>query len=79
MQTPGLPDLIAFLPAPPYRGYGEPVLGVALFVEVKARGGRMRTAQKVFAQQCFDVGVPHLVGGIDQVIQWAIEAGYVVT
>ncbi len=78
MQTPGIPDLMAFLPArdcphpaPAARGR------VFLFVEVKARGGRLRPEQLAFAEGCVAAGVPHVVGDLDAVIAWLVEHGYV--
>jgi hypothetical protein len=72
MQTPGIPDLWAFLPA----RSGVSTLYLCLWVEVKAPGGRLRPEQRAFRDQCTARGVPHVVGGVDAVIAWLIDAGY---
>ena len=64
-QSPGLPDLIAFLP-------DEELL----FIEVKSPKGRLTEEQKQFQQCCFDARVSHIVGGIDEVIDWLIDRRY---
>ena len=62
MQTPGLPDILAFLPRS---------LGV-LFVEAKAPGGKLRDEQRQFREACIACDAPyrvhHVVGGLDAVI-----------
>lgn len=72
MMTPGLPDVIAFLPR---------ALGV-LFVEVKAEGGRLRPEQAEFRKLAIDVEfaggrVYHVVGGLDAVIVRLVAMGLV--
>lgn len=69
-QTPGLPDVLAFLPARSRRN-GEPRM--QLWVEVKACGGKLRPEQIVFRDLCLDADVPHVVGGIDAVTEWLIS------
>lgn len=76
MQTPGIPDLLAFLPQPP--DVNSRIEARQLWVEVKAHGGKLRKEQREFAEHCYDAEVEHLVGGVDVVIQWATEAGYLV-
>jgi hypothetical protein len=77
MQTEGIPDLMAFLPA---RNASE-ALGraarVFLFVEVKARGGRLRPEQIEFQTCCVLADVAHITGGLDAVIAWLAERGYI--
>jgi len=70
MQTPGLPDLIAFLPR---------AMGV-LFVEVKAPGGRLRPEQAEFRDlvlACREahLGVHYATGGLDAVILLLMQLG----
>lgn len=72
-QTPGLPDLVAFLP-PHQRG--------VLFVEVKARGGRLSPDQVEFRKLALDchaaaLGVHHVVGGLEAVIVYLVSLGLV--
>lgn len=73
MQTPGLPDLEAFLPS-----IGDkPGAWLFLKVECKARGGKLRPAQVEYQQLAQLSGLVHIVGGLDAVIAWALEAGYI--
>lgn len=69
MQTPGPPDLQAFLP----RGLG------LLCIEVKAPGGRLSDAQRRFRQECLSCLSPyqvrHVVGGLDAVIAELVPLG----
>ena len=84
MQTPGLPDLIAFLKWPPPTrdrrvAATEIALGLTrqlLVVECKAAGGRMRPEQNEFRGLAIAAGVAHVVGGFDEVIAWLIAAGH---
>ncbi len=80
MQTGGLPDLIAFLHQRTYQGavaVQAPGARVALFIECKAKGGRMSDDQKELRALCQAAGVPHVVGGLDDVIAWLVEHNYV--
>lgn len=61
MQTPGAPDLLCLGPE------SHPCL---LCVEVKAKGGRLRPDQQRFREACLSAGVPHIVGGLDDVVRW---------
>lgn len=61
MQTPGAPDLLCLGPVT------HPGL---LCVEVKAKGGRLRPDQQRFRDACQAAGVPHVVGGLDDVVRW---------
>lgn len=70
-QTPGVPDLEAFLPA---RGRSGRVL---LKVECKASGGRLRPEQAAYRALCLEAAVPHLLGGLDAAIAWLAANGYV--
>jgi hypothetical protein len=79
MQSPGIPDLMAFLRPPPLRRYdparGQPFMRL-LFVECKARGGRLRAEQQLFRDEAVAAGIAHVVGDLDAVIAWLIDAGY---
>lgn len=72
MQSPGLPDVIAFMPLRKHVGKRRLVM-----IECKRKGGRLRPEQKVFAEECFDAEVEHLVGGLDAVMQMCVEDGYI--
>jgi hypothetical protein len=87
MQTEGIPDLMAFLPMRD-RIVGDGVthreIAIApvkprqfLFIEAKAQGGRLRPEQKIFRELCLQATVDHVVGGLDAVIAWLVERGYV--
>ena len=69
MQSPGLPDLLAFLPR----------AGGLLCIEVKAKGGRLRPEQETFRNACLACEAPwqvhHVVGGLDAVIAYLIALG----
>jgi len=84
MQTPGVVDVIGFLP-PPRRPDGAPAEGpwVEVMVEAKAPGGRLRRAtqpgapdQVLFRDCCLRAQVEHVVGGFDAFLAWAIDHGY---
>lgn len=86
-QTAGIPDLYVLLPNAPWRPtpesggfatYGLKSHGAhGLWIEVKAKGGRLRPQQAEFARLCHDAGHPHLVGGLDEVLAYLQERGYV--
>ena len=69
MMTPGIPDLYAF-PPNALRGHRE------LWIEVKAPNGRMSPAQIHFEACCLRNGIPHVVGGTDEVLSWLVKNGY---
>lgn len=75
MQTPGLPDVIAFLKLPP-----APTMPTwtrrMLVIECKAPGGRLRPEQNEFRGLCLAADVAHVVGGLDDVIAWLITHGH---
>jgi hypothetical protein len=70
MQTPGVPDLYAFLPARPI---GRPR---QLWIEVKTKTGRRSNPQRLFAELA-EVGlVDYVCGPLDAVIAWLTEHKY---
>lgn len=69
-QTPGLPDLLCFLPPRTRQRW------VLLFVEVKAQGGRLRPAQRDFRECCINADAAHVVGDLDAVIAWLHNERY---
>lgn len=75
-QTPGIADLYVVLPPPLYRK-GCPIASVAAWIEVKAAGGRLSPEQDTFRAHCQQAGVPHLVGGLQDVIDWLAEGGWI--
>lgn len=83
-QTPGIPDIVAFLPALPprdRRGYVDVTnhhgaTYTLLFVEAKAQGGRLRPEQRRFRELAMGAHIAHLVGDLDVVIAWLIQEGY---
>lgn len=77
MQSPGLPDVIAFLKAPPTTPNAAPRR--LLVVEVKAAGGRLRPEQAEFRAMCVASGTASVVGGLDAVIAWLIAEGHLTT
>lgn len=71
-QTPGIPDVMAFVPN--RRNPGSYIL---LFVECKAVGGKLRPEQRTFRENCIAAGQGHVVGGLDDVIAWLLSAGLI--
>jgi hypothetical protein len=69
-QTAGLPDLVCFL----YRPRKD--TAVQLWIEVKAKGGRLRPAQAEFQSWCQAARVHHVTGGIDHVQNWLVDHGW---
>lgn len=81
-QTPGIPDLLAHLPDSPLTNIGGmsgvPVMHAhQLWVEVKAKGGRLSQEQASFRDFCELAGIAHIVGGLDDVLAYLVEYGYV--
>lgn len=76
MQTPGISDLVLFLPRRDMRDTTLPPMGRELvFFEVKAHGGRLCPEQQDFRQQCLAAGATHLVGNLDTFIAFLIDRG----
>ena len=69
MQTPGLPDLLAFVKVPLF-SLDERKAGVLLCIEVKRPGGRMSEAQWQFLWNARNAGCEHVTGGVDEVLYW---------
>ena len=65
MQTPGIPDLVAFVHC------------FELWIEVKRPGGKMSEAQKEFRRCALEKGAGHVVGGVDEVVDWLKARGVV--
>ena len=70
-MTPGLPDLLVFLPPIRTTPWHQ------LWIEVKAPQGRLSEAQKGFRDVCALAGVAHIVGGLDEVLSYLVDRGYV--
>jgi hypothetical protein len=75
-QTPGIPDLYGFLPAP-LRPFARVKGPVSLWLEAKAEGGRLSPDQKEFRDQCIATGTLHVVGGVNEFIAFLIEGGWI--
>lgn len=76
MQTPGLSDLVLFIP--------EGDRWHLVFFECKAKGGRLSPEQVIFRDLVLAVAanasvVHHLVGGLDAFIAWLVTRGLVRT
>ena len=72
-QTPGLPDLVAFLPGHG-AGAGERRI---LFVEQKARTGRYSPDQLMFRALVEQSPAAYIGGTLDDVVFWLEARGYV--
>lgn len=76
-QTAGIPDVFAILPASPVAGPdGCHSASCALWVEVKAAGGKLRPEQAVFRERCLSAELAHVVGGVDDVIVFLVAGGW---
>ena len=73
-QSPGLPDLLAFLP--PRATAHRVVPRRLLIVEVKPPGGKMSPEQEEFRMLCLEAQIGHVVGDLDAVIAWLLREGY---
>ncbi len=72
MQSPGVCDILAFVPRPNARVYSELVM-----IEVKAPDrGRISAAQLAFEAACGRADVSHIVGGVDAVLAWLRARGH---
>lgn len=71
-QTPGIPDLYVLLPVSPMHHAAH-----GLWIEVKAKGGKLRPHQIDFMWRCGQAGIPHLVGGLDDVLAYLQARGYI--
>jgi hypothetical protein len=76
MQTPGLPDLIAFMGKPRWCEVWPEGQRQLLIVECKADRGRMSPEQHIFRELAMAARVQHVVGGVDDVIAWLILQRY---
>lgn len=75
-QSPGLADLVAYLPPPrrcPTRGWTQ------IWIECKGRGGTLSIEQVAFRELNLRAGVAHVVGGVDEVIEYLTAGGWVNT
>ena len=78
MQTPGIPDLCAFVRVPislhvsPHRTDLVP-----LWIEVKRPRGTMSPEQTMFRLRSLEAGCAHLVGGVPEVLDWLKARGVV--
>lgn len=85
MQTEGIPDVFAFLPARPIsqaaRSYGitQTVGPVPVWIEVKRKGERIRpgTEQEGFRLLCVSSGLRHWTGTLDDIIRELVDGGWV--
>lgn len=74
MQTPGIPDLWAFLPPAKAAAHGERGY---LWIEVKAAKGLLSPQQRGFRDGCEASRVNYVTGGLDAVQGWLMDRGWV--
>lgn len=75
-QTPGIPDVEAWLPISRHASNSEASRRLVKW-EVKAgAGGRLSPAQQEYRQLCLAGGIAHVAGPLDSLIGWLSEAGY---
>jgi hypothetical protein len=80
MQTPGIPDVFAFLPAP--RLIPEKVRNgapIAVWIEVKREGEKIAAGseQDAFRLLCFAAGGLHWSGTLNDIIEELVAGGWV--
>jgi hypothetical protein len=77
-QTPGIADLLVILPPAPttYAQPGTP--WVPIWIEVKGRGGTLSVDQVAFRDYCLKGRHPHIVGGLDAVVEYLEQHGWLV-
>lgn len=76
MQTPGIPDVEAFLPRPRWCDLESASARQLLKIEVKAKGGRLTPEQREYQELCAAASIAHIVGGLDDVIAWLTAHRY---
>lgn len=79
MQTPGLPDVIAYIKRKTWLDADTPLDGITrrlVFIECKAPGGRLRSEQVEFRGLAIAADVAHITGGVNEVIAWLIDQRY---
>ena len=84
MQTAGIPDLLAFVPTKistvnprrvsSVRWKSSPV---QLWIEVKRPGEEMSEEQAKFRNHALEADCAHVVGGVDEVVDWLRARGIV--
>jgi hypothetical protein len=81
MQTEGIPDVFAFLPAPQLSRSALARTGgpVPVWIEVKRKGERIRpgTEQEGFRLLCVSSGLRHWTGSLDDIIRELVDGGWV--
>lgn len=78
MQTPGIPDLYVFLPHVRHPQWPHAPFGAtALWIEVKAEGGKLSPEQETFQCLCRNREVGHVVGGLHEVMVFLATGGWI--
>ena len=75
-QSPGLADLVVYLPPPRRhlaRGWTQ------VWIECKGRHGTLSLEQVEFRDLNVRAGIAHVVGGVDEVIEYLTAGGWVNT
>lgn len=75
-QTPGLPDVLCFLPAPPRWG-ADPQERRLVVWEVKCVGGRVSPEQRRFAEVVRDARIDYVLGTAAELARWLAAEGYI--
>lgn len=78
-MTPGLPDLLVFLPVVDGTGIGffevKTPDGLALHRRGLARGEKRAMHQALFQKRCRERGIPHGLGGMEEAYQFLASVG----
>lgn len=77
MQTPGIPDVFAYLPRPRYAATTRWRTRSPLWWEVKrSAGGKVRAEQADFRLLSRDAGIDHVTGDLNALMSYLVTEGY---
>lgn len=76
-QTPGQPDIWAFVPNRQRTTRQLVAIECKAPHERRTPESRMSDAQTEFRDLCVAAGIPHIVGGLNEVIAWLLNEGIV--
>ena len=78
MQTPGIPDVAAFLPPPKFAmPWPAGQLRRLVYWECKSATGRLSEPQREYQRLCQLSGVWHVVGDVNALLVFLVKEGYV--
>ena len=75
MQSPGIPDLCAFVTLP--KETDHIFKSAQIWIEVKRPGETRSEDQDTFRSNALKAGCEHVTGGVDEVLAWLTARGVV--